>query len=364
MKTPGTNLPIAENVPLAPFTSLGIGGPARFLVRAQNEAHAVDALEFAHARGCGVFVLGGGSNLLVSDSGFPGLVIRIELQGIRHPGAEGGGMLSAAAGTDWDVLVEHAASRGLAGLECLSGIPGTVGGAPVQNIGAYGQEAGETIARIHALDRATRQPVLLGAADCRFGYRASIFNTTRKDRYVILGVDFELRPGGPPRVEYADLRERFSGRTRPPDLDEVRAAVLEIRRAKGMVVDDAGAGTRSAGSFFRNPVLDAEAADRVETQARAGGLLKASEILPRYPAGAGKEKLAAAWLIERAGFRKGYRMKNAGISQKHALALVNCGGATAQDVLDLMRSIQDGVGEIFGIRLEPEPEFVGFDKPE
>ncbi len=354
-------LRISENVSLASYTTLGIGGPARFMLRAETEEQILDGLEFARGRGCPVFVLGGGSNILVSDAGFPGLVIKIELQGIDETG-DGSGRISASAGVAWDAFVQRCVVKNLAGIECLSGIAGTVGGAPVQSIAAYGEDVREVITQIRALDRDTLRLVLLANADCKFAYRTSIFNTTHRDRYVILRVDFALRTDGQARLLYADLEQRFAGRSLPPTLAEVRETVLGIRRSKSMVLSEDDPNSRNAGSFFKNPVLDQDFASMAESRARAAGLLKDDESIPRFPAGSGKEKLPAAWLIERAGFPKGYRHGHAGISARHALALINCGGATALDVLQLMRIIQDGVQRAFGVELQPEPVFVGFEQ--
>ncbi len=360
MNASNAALPILENVPLAPFTTLAIGGPARFLLRARTEEQILDALEFARARSCPVFILGGGSNILVSDSGFPGLVIKIELPGIDALDAERG-RISAAAGVEWDAFVRYCVARDLTGIECLSGIPGTVGGAPVQNIGAHGEDVQGVITQVRALDRDALKLVDVGTADCRFAYRSSIFNTTHKDRYVIVRVDFALRTDGKPRLLYANLQQRFAGHSaQPPKLSEVRAAVIEIRRAKSMVLSENDPDCRSAGSFFKNLILDQNSVSVLEAEARASGLLNASESIPRFAAGPGKEKLPAAWFIEHAGFHKGYTHKNAGISNKHALALVNRGGATARDMLELMQMIQGSVQQAFGVELQPEPVFVGF----
>jgi UDP-N-acetylmuramate dehydrogenase len=354
-----TALSILENVPLAPYTTLGIGGPARYFLHARTEEQVLDALEFARARGCPVFILGGGSNILVSDSGFPGLVIKIELPGIDALDAERG-RISAAAGVEWDAFVQYCVARDLAGIECLSGIPGTVGGAPVQNIGAHGEDVQGVITQVRALDRDALKMVEVGAADCRFAYRSSIFNTTHKDRYVIVRVDFALRADGKPRLLYADLQQRFTPSAQPPKLSEVRAAVLEIRKAKSMVLSENDPDCRSAGSFFKNLILDQNSVSVLEAEAHASGRLNASENIPRFAAGPGIEKLPAAWFIEHAGFHKGYTHKNAGISNKHALALVNRGGATARDILELMQMIQGRVQLVFGVELQPEPVFVGF----
>lgn len=352
---------IEQNAPLAPYTTLQVGGPARFLVRAATEEHVSGALLYARKRGCPVFVLGGGSNVVISDSGFPGLVLKMELSGIdREPGS---GRISVAAGEDWDRFVGYCVDRGLAGVECLSGIPGTAGGTPVQNVGAYGQEVGEVIAAVRALDRESGSIEEIGTLQCRFAYRASIFNTTAAGRYIVLQVRFELRPEGEPTIRYPDLQRHFDGRARPPSLTEIRQAVLQIRGAKGMVLRDGDPDCRSAGSFFKNPVLIHDEVSALEERARANGLITAAERIPRFPAGAGKEKVAAAWLVERAGFRKGFTSGRVGLSGSHSLALVNRGGAQAREVIDLMHSIQDRVSALFGVELHPEPVFVGFQEP-
>jgi UDP-N-acetylmuramate dehydrogenase len=353
-------LPMLENASLAPFTTLGVGGPARFLVRATREEQIPSALDFARARCCPVFILGGGSNIVVSDSGFPGLVLRIELRGIQPLGGGKGETISVAAGEEWDIFVRYCVTRNLAGIECLSGIPGTVGGAPVQNIGAYGEDVGEVILSIRALDRNARSITELSNADCKFAYRSSLFNTTHAGRYVILRIVFALRPNGRPRLQYPDLQRCFPDNKVIPGLSEVRETVLQIRESKAMVLRKNDPDSRSVGSFFRNPILNPNAAAKVENEARARGFLDASERLPLLPAPSGQVKFSAGWFIERAGFKKGYTRGNAGLSSKHALALVNRGGATAQDILDLMREIRTRVHEQFQIELQPEPIFVGF----
>ncbi len=353
-------LPIRENIPLAPYTTLGVGGPARFFIEAKTEEHILAALGFAQSRGCPVFILGGGSNLVVSDSGFPGLVIKMELSGIQRDGDSG--KYSVAAGVEWDSFVQRCVAGNLAGIECLSGIPGTVGGAPIQNIGAYGEEVHEVVSRITALDLNSGCIRVLSHADCQFSYRSSIFNTTQKNRFIILKVEFLLRTDGVPRIHYPDLQRRFAGSADSPSINDVREAVLQARQAKSMVLLAGDPDAKSAGSFFKNPFLDNETVSAIEREARRRGKLGPSERIPRFPASPGKEKLPAAWLIERAGFHKGYAHKNAGLSSKHALAIINRGGASAQDILDLMRLIQSRVEDIFGIALQPEPVFVGFEK--
>lgn len=348
---------LREQVPLAPYTTLGVGGPARFMIEAQTESQVTSALEFADAGQLEVFVLGGGSNILVSDEGFSGLVIRIALQGIEQKNR---GQISAAAGEDWDQFVFRCVEQGFAGIECLSGIPGTVGGTPVQNVGAYGQEVSEVITSVRALDRITRQAVELGNMECGFGYRTSILNTLNRNRYVVLSVDFALRAGGQPRIGYPDLSRCFAGRTHQPSLTEVREAVLRIREGKSMVIRPGDPDAKSAGSFFKNPILPEERAAQIEEAARQHGSLAGDPTMPRYPMPDGMVKLSAAWLIERAGFTRGHCRGRAALSNKHALALINKGGATAQEIVVLMREIQAGVRQIFGVELLPEPVFVGF----
>ena len=354
-------LKIKENIALAPFTTLFVGGPARFLAHIRHEDQIPEALSFAHARACPLFVLGGGSNILVSDSGFPGLVIRMEIRSIQELDEHNGGLLSAAAGEDWDEFVERCVDNNLAGIECLSGIPGTVGGAPVQNIGAYGEEISDVILSIRAMDRETKNIVELGGKDCRFDYRSSIFNTTHINRYIIIKVAFSLRPYGKPRIHYRDLQDHFNSRLKSPSLGEVRRTVMKIRKQKGMLLNRSHADLKSAGSFFKNPVLDPEKAAEIEDMLHGRGMLDATQNLTRFAAPAGMEKLPAAWFIEKAGFNKGFTSGNVGISGKHTLAFINHGGARASEFVDLMRRVRDKVYEDFGILLQPEPILLGFD---
>jgi UDP-N-acetylmuramate dehydrogenase len=357
MRSSPSSSDFRENVPLAPFTSLGVGGPARFMAEAQTEAQVIDALEFAEVHGLEVFILGGGTNILVSDAGFPGLVIRIALSGIEKTT---GGLVTAGAGEEWDPFVGSCVEQNLAGLECLSGIPGTVGGTPVQNVGAYGQEVGEVIISMRAVDRKTRQVFVLSNEACGFGYRTSVFNTADRERYVVLSVAYDLRAAGEPRITYPDLQRSFAGRTGRPSLAEVREAILRIRESKSMVLRPGDPDSRSAGSFFKNPVVPQDRIPPMEDTARRLGRMPVGESLPRYAMPDGMAKLPAAWLIEHAGFAKGYSRGRAGLSSRHALALINRGGATAQELLDLMREIQSAVHQSFGIELVPEPVFVGF----
>lgn len=349
---------IQENVPLAPLTTLGIGGAARFFVEACSEGELLEAIAFAGQRQLPVFILGGGSNVLIADEGFPGLVIRVAIKGIAWNQE-----ITAGAGEDWDDFVRQCVERNLAGVECLSGIPGLVGGTPVQNVGAYGQEVSETITKVRVFDRQSNCIVELNNAGCGFAYRASIFNSTGKNRYVVLAVTYTLVPNGKPAIRYPDLKNFFAGRTDNPTLREVREAVIAIRSRKGMVISPTDPANdsdcRSAGSFFKNPVITAEAFSRLEASAKEQHLLRDDERIPHFPSSDGKVKVPAAWLIERAGFQKGFAKGQAGISSKHTLAIINRGGATTREVLELVKEIQERTSAKFGVWLTPEPVFVG-----
>jgi UDP-N-acetylmuramate dehydrogenase len=357
-------LNVREGVALAPFTTLGVGGAARYFVVATTEDEVVAAVAWARERGVKLFVLGGGSNLLVRDEGFDGLVAQMAIRGIEDCGE---GCLSAGAGESWDGFVENAVQRGLAGVECLAGIPGSVGGTPVQNVGAYGQEVAETIEMVRAFDLSVGAFVELDREACRFRYRESLFNTDEPGRYVVTRVWFRLRVGGEPTLKYAELRKRFETGTqaqvseaRPgapgavvgPTLAEVASAVREIRRGKGMLLVEGDPDCRSAGSFFKNPIVGVEVLERVAVAAGVGEV-------PHWAAGVGMVKIPAAWLLERAGFVKGYGEGAAGISTRHTLALTNRGGAMCADIERLQGEIVSGVWERFGIRLEREPVVLG-----
>jgi len=347
---------IREQVPLAPLTTLGVGGPARYFVEARSEAEVVQAADFARSRQLPLFVLGGGSNLVVADAGFAGLVLKVGITSLsRSATADGIVLFTAGAGVDWDALVEQAVEASCAGIECLSGIPGTVGGTPVQNVGAYGQEVSETIREVQVLDLRSMSTKTLSNADCGFQYRSSIFNTTERERYVILQVSFALRESAKPSIGYPDLQRFFAGHAGAPTLAEVRAEVREIRHRKAMLIVPGDEDARSAGSFFKNPVVPESVYEELSTRLVSRGLQ-----LPGYPAADGFRKLPAAWLVENAGFAKGYAKGAAGISRKHALAIINRGGATAAEIVALKDEIQAEVMNEFGIELAPEPVFVGF----
>ncbi len=352
-------LDVRENVPLAPYTTFGIGGPARWFVTATTEAQVAAAVDFAQERGLPLFVLGGGSNVLVSDAGFPGLVLHIALLGVHAEAGRTDGVMDviAGAGENWDALVQFTVDRNLQGMECLAGIPGTVGGTPVQNVGAYGQEIAQTLVSARCFDVREKCFVELRHAEFGFGYRTSMLNGAERGRYIVVRVTFALTPsstpGSRPNLSYADLKRMFPEPERPT-LAKIAEAVRAIRRGKGMVVDAGDPDTRSAGSFFRNPVVAQDALKRV---AHAAGLSEGE--VPHWPAGEGCVKLPAAWLLERAGFVRGTVLGAAGVSSKHTLALVNRGGATERDVAALRERIVDGVRERFGIGLEQEPVNVG-----
>jgi len=344
---------VLERVSLASRTTLGVGGPARWLVKARQESEILDALDWAAARGVPVRVLGGGSNVVVADEGLEALVIQIALRGREAREAAGTVDLTAAAGEPWDELVRHAVERGWAGLECLSGIPGLVGATPIQNVGAYGQDVSQTVTGLRAVDRSSRRVVTLAASECRFGYRDSLFRSVEPDRFLVLDVTYRLRAGGAPAVRYAELGRHLEGRgLSAPSLAQVRESVIEIRRAKSMVLDPGDPNRRSCGSFFVNPVLAAADAARVAALAGDAGM-------PRWPEPDGRVKLSAAWLIERAGFRRGERAGAVGLSTRHTLAIVCHDGARAGDVAGFARRVRDGVAERFGVRLAPEPVFWG-----
>ncbi|MGN6783352.1 MAG: UDP-N-acetylmuramate dehydrogenase [Marmoricola sp.] len=337
---------------LAAHTTLRLGGPARRFVAATTEQELVAVVAEADARGEPVLVLGGGSNVVVADDGFDGTVVRVATCGVSADadcaedlGCLGAVTVTAAAGEAWDDLVARAVTSGWVGLEALSGIPGSTGATPIQNVGAYGQEVAQTIARVRTWDRRQRTQRTFAAADCGFGYRTSRFKE-EPGRYLVLEVTFLLRQGslGTP-IRYAELARALG--LEPGDrapLEAVRDVVLGLRRAKGMVLDAEDRDTWSAGSFFTNPIVSA---DRVPADA------------PRWPQPDGRVKTSAAWLIERAGFDRGYGGGRATLSTKHTLALTNRGAARTEDLLALAREIRDGVHRAHGITLEPEPVLVG-----
>jgi UDP-N-acetylmuramate dehydrogenase len=341
-------LAIERDVPLAPLTTLGVGGPARELVRVTS----VDDLRQALHSDARVLVIGGGSNLVVGDAGWDGLVVQIQIPGVDIRKHVDHAIVTAAAGVGWDDFVAQMVREELAGVECLAGIPGLVGATPMQNVGAYGQEVADTITRVRVVDRRSGDLVDFAPDACRFAYRTSMFKGN--DRYVVVEVELRLErsPLSLP-VRYAELARALGiaeGGRAP--LDDVRRKVIALRRGKGMVVDPDDPESRSAGSFFMNPIVDAP------TFAAFAARLQPDLTPPSWPAPNGTTKLSAGWLIERAGFAKGYTVGRVGISKKHALALVNRGGSTAAELLALAREIQTTVREKLGIELVPEPVIV------
>ncbi|HWR14001.1 MAG TPA: UDP-N-acetylmuramate dehydrogenase [Terriglobales bacterium] len=344
---------LQENVPLAPYTTFGVGGPAKYLAEALSESDVRNAVDFARSKNLTLFVLGGGSNLVVSDDGYPGVVLKIGIRGTDISGDRERRLFQVGAGEDWDTFVAQTVEDNCSGLECLSGIPGTVGATPVQNVGAYGQEVADTVEQVYALDLTTGLVRELTPEQCGFSYRTSIFNTTEKGRFIILGVRFALIPGGEPKIAYRDLQSYFAGGSGKPSLAEVRKAVREIRHRKGMLIVEGDDDCRSAGSFFKNPIVSNEKFADVQGIAEKRGI-----TVPSFPGGDGMVKIPAAWLVEQSGFAKGYTRGPAGISRKHSLAIVNRGGAKASDIIALKNEIQSAVAGQFGIELKPEPVFL------
>ena len=339
---------VSDNAPIAPLTTLRLGGPAKRLVTAERESELIDIVREVDRRKEPLLVIGGGSNLVVADEGWGGTVVRIGTRGRNQDGDE----VTVQAGEPWDDLVGSLVDEGWAGVECLAGIPGLAGATPLQNVGAYGQDVSETIVRLRALDRETGSVVTYGREACHFAYRSSAFRG--RDQHVILDVTFRLERSRASRpIKYKELARALAveeGASAP--LDEVRRTVVELRRRKGMVLDPSDADTTSAGSFFTNPIVTAEELARVAARWEGAPM-------PVFPEAGGRSKLSAGWLIENAGFKKGLTVGRVAISSKHALALTNRGGAATKDLVALARQIRAGVYARFGVMLENEPVFVG-----
>jgi UDP-N-acetylmuramate dehydrogenase len=348
---------VESEVQLSPLTTLRLGGPAAALVEVTDLDETVEAVRAADKAERPVLVLAGGSNVVISDAGFDGDVVLLRSTGIQSERRGEHIELTVAAGHDWDDLVAYCVAEGLAGIECMSGIPGSAGATPIQNVGAYGQEVAETIRSVTVYDRHTDDVLTLAPDDCGFGYRHSVFKG--HDRHVVLDVTYALRPdrnGGPLRFgELTKVLAVEAGGAAP--LSDIRDAVIGLRRGKGMVLDPDDPDTRSVGSFFVNPVLDgggwADLLRRVESKLGDG------VVPPQWPDGDDRVKTSAAWLIERAGFAKGYGRDGVAISSKHTLALTHRGSGTTTALLDLAREIQAGVDDVFGVRLVNEPVLVG-----
>ncbi|MCA9581061.1 MAG: UDP-N-acetylmuramate dehydrogenase [Myxococcales bacterium] len=350
---------LLENHPLAPLTSLGLGGPAEWFVKAKTDDDIRGALQWAGDRGCDATILGEGSNAVIADRGIRGIVVQIGTRGLSFREDGDDLWVEAVAGESWDDLVAETVRRNAAGMECLSGIPGSVGATPIQNVGAYGQEVADAIAGVIAFDRESHDVVELAPEQCSFSYRNSRFKMEPR-RFVVLRVLFRLRMGAPPSLRYGELLRAFDGRP-SPKIADVRRAVLSLRRSKSMLLDPSDPNGQSAGSFFTNPVLSEAGALAAIERGRRRGLVSAEENAPTFPAGPGRTKMAAGWLIERAGFSKGLRRGPVGISTKHALALVHHGGGTTRALMDLAQEIQRGVQDAFGVELQPEPVLLGFE---
>jgi UDP-N-acetylmuramate dehydrogenase len=355
---PPRDLEIQENIPLAPYTTFRIGGPARFFCEVATSEQLLEAVNFARERSLPIFVLGGGSNLLVTDRGFDGLVLRVRFEGgviidgLRDAMPERTSTTyQVPAGMDWDAFVHKVAQAGITGIECLAGIPGLVGGAPIQNIGAYGQEVSTSILLVNVFNLETLAHEMLPADRCGFAYRRSIFNTTHRDRYIVM-FQFDLHATA--ALRYADLKDYFSSPTSAPKPIEIYHAVRSIRQGKGMLIVEGEADCRSAGSFFKNPVVPTAVLQNI-----AATLTLPVDKIPHWTAGEDMVKLPAAWLLERGGFVKGFQLGEAGISSRHTLALINRGHATFTDIARLRDTIQREVARRFGIQLEQEPVQVG-----
>lgn len=350
---------IRHKVPLAGLTTIGIGGSADYFAEVNSTASLAHGVAWARDRGLPLLVLGGGSNVIIADSGFPGLVLLNRISGVQTAIASDEVMITAGSGENWDSLVSMTVEREWAGLECLSGIPGSVGATPIQNVGAYGQEVSETIVSVSALDLRTGEMVVFGPDECEFGYRTSRFKTSDLNHYIITSVVYRLRASGKPAARYQELQLRLrEAGLADPSLADVRAAVLALRRGKGMVIDPDDDDSRSVGSFFINPIVTQEELETIRAQATRQGV--PGRDMPSFPVADRRIKLSAAWLIERAGFERGYLSGKVGISRKHSLAIVNRGGATAREVIELADRIRSRVHETFGVVLEPEPVLVGF----
>lgn len=351
-----SSLALREHLSLQPLSTLGVGGPARWFGRADTTAD-VDAIHtWCIEHDLPLFVLGGGSNLVISDEGFPGVVLHMVVTGVTLGEVDGDTIAHVGAGESWDQFVSAVVARDLSGVECLSGIPGTVGGTPIQNVGAYGQEVASVIDRVVAYDRSQSALTELSAADCGFSYRMSRFKAHDAGRFIVCGVSFRLKRSAP-ALTYPELIAEVErrGHTSPGPRD-VREAVLAVRRRKGMVIDEHDPDTRSVGSFFMNPVVSLDDRERIAALA--------AERVPGFAATGGRVKIPAAWLIERSGIRKGHGERTVGLSTKHPLAIVNRGGATSRDVLRFAVQVKRAVIDWCGVWLRPEPVFVGLDGDE
>ncbi len=343
-----------ENVPLAALTTFAVGGPARYFIEISSEKDALSALDFARERGLEHLVLGGGSNVLISDDGFPGLVVLNRIKGLSVEEQSDTVFVTVGGGEDWQDFTDLCVERDWQGVECLAGIPGTVGASPIQNVGAYGQEVSQVISRVRCLETATGKVVTFDSEDCAFRYRESIFNTGKAGKYMVLSVTFKLLRGGVPVVKYRELEERLSG-IRSPTLADVRDAVIAIRAGKGVLIRTGFESFKSAGSFFKNPIVTSTLFEHVESIVAGKGRSSWAWPLPN-----GHVKISAAFLIQCAGFDRGYCKGNVAISPHHTLILINSNGASAREIVDFAGEVRQRVLDRFGVLLHPEPRLIGF----
>ncbi len=351
------------NVPLHDRCTLEVGGAAQFFVEATSEAEIIAGLGWAAERSLPVYVLGGGSNVVIADAALPGLVLKIANRGVVSESVSNGGVeVTAAAGENWDKFVAHCVEEDWSGVECLSGIPGQVGATPIQNVGAYGQQVSDTLVRVRAYDRVDQEMKTIPASACSFAYRNSVFKSRSPGRFLVVDVTFRLATGGQPSVGYAELARKLADSGMPATCQTVRDTVIELRRGKSMVLDANDPNRRSCGSFFVNPIVEREAFEDLAK-------LCPDERVPHWPSGKGESdgdarvKLSAGWLIERAGLAKGalFAAGAVGLSSRHALAIVCHDGATAGAVVEFAKGVRRKVHERFGVTLNPEPNFWGFD---
>lgn len=343
-------LDVLRSVPLAPKTSLELGGAAALYAEARSESDVVEAARMATQEGHALTVLGGGTNVVVSDDGVPGLVLAMRTTGIEKRMDGDFVVYDVAAGEIWDDFVATTLDEGRSGLECLSGIPGRIGATPIQNVGAYGAEVADTVTEVRALDRATGEVVSLDREACAFQYRHSRFKED-SGRYIVLRVTFRLSRGKPKDAAYPELQKALETRGKNPSANVIRETVLGLRRAKSMVLDPNDENRRSVGSFFLNPIV---------TRKEAARIAQTNDGLPRYEQADGRVKMAAGWLIENSGIKKGMRRGHVGISTRHALQLVHHGGGRAEELVTFAREIRNAVRTRFGVTLVPEPSFLGF----
>jgi UDP-N-acetylmuramate dehydrogenase len=354
-------LRIESQVPLARHTTLELGGPAEYFASVDDRAELIEALEWARTKSLPLTVLGGGSNVVVSDDGVRGLVVKLATHGVMFEPAGEHTLVTAQAGENWDALVAACVDAELAGIECLSGIPGSVGAGPVQNIGAYGQELAHCVRSIEVLDRLTLETQWLSLDACAFEYRNSRWKRA-PGQEIVLSVRLALTPGAAPSLLYPELSQAIAARggDSAPSLSEARKAVLALRRGKSMLLDPDDENRRSVGSFFLNPILEPSELERVAERAVELGWITSAAQLPNYPQPDGRVKLSAAWLIERAGSHKGETHGHVGLSSRHSLALVHHGGGSSAELMALAELVRTRVSQCFGIELVPEPVLLGF----